>query len=122
VIILGLILLIIGLVAKITILWTIGVVLVIGLILLLLARWAGPSAAADIFGNNAGGGVLITAEWQGHFRELALRAGAPEFPASAPFVMTASLVKPVPVAHSGASDARRFPGAFYWGSRRRRSG
>jgi hypothetical protein len=56
VIILGLILLIIGLVAKITILWTIGVVLVIGLILLLLARWAGPSAAADIIGNNAGGG------------------------------------------------------------------
>jgi hypothetical protein len=29
--------------------------------------------------------------------------------------MTAFLVKPVLVAHSGASDARRFPGAFYWG-------
>jgi hypothetical protein len=29
---------------------------VIGLILLLLARWAGPSVAADIIGNNAGGG------------------------------------------------------------------
>src|SRR5262252_6214025 len=32
--------------------------------------------------------------------ELALRADAPELPASAPFVMTASLVRPVPVDHS----------------------
>src|SRR5262245_6936078 len=31
--------------------------------------------------------------------ELALRAGAPELPASAPFVMTASFVGPAPVAH-----------------------
>src|SRR5215475_7887020 len=31
--------------------------------------------------------------------ELALRAGAPELPASAPFVMTASLARPMPVAH-----------------------
>ena len=38
--------------------------------------------------------------------ELALRAGAPELPASAPFVMTAFLVRPVPVAHQIRKDSR----------------
>jgi hypothetical protein len=78
---------------------------VIGLILLLLARWAGPSAAADIIGNNAGGGYSSPQNGR-DISELALRAGAPELPASAPFVMTAFLVKPVPVAHSGARFRR----------------
>jgi hypothetical protein len=91
------------------------VVLVIGLILLLLARWAGPSAAADIIGNNAGGGYSWPQNRRG-ISELALRAGAPEFPASAPFVMTPFWSSPYQLpTPAPASDVRRFPGAFYWG-------
>ena len=63
----------------------------IGLILLLLARWAGPSAAADIIGNKAGGGYSWPQNGRG-ISELALRAAAPEFPASARFVMTGPVV------------------------------
>ena len=47
-IILGVILLIIGVIAKIAILWSIGIILVVvGLIRLCLARWAVPSAGDD---------------------------------------------------------------------------
>src|SRR6478735_2936817 len=49
--------------------------------------------------------------------ELALRADAPQLPASAPFVITASLIRPLPVAHqitdtTGATRAASgFPSA-----------
>ena len=47
-IVLGIILLRIGFIAKIPVLWSIGIVLlVIGLILVVLARWGAPSAGVD---------------------------------------------------------------------------
>ena len=47
-IVVGLVLLIIGFVAKIAIVWSIGVImLVVGLIFMLLGHWATPSGADD---------------------------------------------------------------------------
>jgi hypothetical protein len=50
--ILGLILLIIGLIAKIALLWTIGIILlVIGAVLWILGRWGARSAAVGTTGS-----------------------------------------------------------------------